>query len=126
MDEKEKSAKLDQLIDDMCDKDFSTDDNKTNTWIQILNRIYANGYRHTYSDIFLKIQTIISDDNSETLEILGENLNVLKDLIISQLEENPDDANLKNTYKYILDMARLNILSLILLFFLFCDFLDMF
>lgn len=98
MDEKEKSAKLDQLIDDMCDKDFSTDDNKTNTWIQILNRIYANGYRHTYSDIFLKIQTIISDDNSETLEILGENLNVLKDLIISQLEENPDDANLKNTY----------------------------
>ena len=82
MDEKEKSAKLDQLIDDMCDKDFSTDDNKTNTWIQILNRIYANGYRHTYSDIFLKIQTIISDDNSETLEILGENLNVLKDLII--------------------------------------------
>lgn len=98
MDEKEKNAKLYQLIDEMCDKEFSTDNKKMNMWIQILNRIYANGYRHTYSDIFLKIQTIISDDNSETLEILGENLNILKNLIIAQLEANPDDANLKNTY----------------------------
>ena len=98
MDEKEKNAKLYQLIDEMCDKEFSTDNKKMNMWIQTLNRIYANGYRHTYSDIFLKIQTIISDDNSETLEILGENLNILKNLIIAQLEANPDDANLKNTY----------------------------
>ena len=98
MDEKDKKAKLDQLIDEMCDKDFSTDYNGINTWIQTLNRIYANGYRHTYSDIFLKIQEIISDGNSETLEILGENLNVLKNAIQVQLNNNLDDANLKNTY----------------------------
>ena len=98
MDEKEKNDKLDQLIDEMCDKEFSTDFNKINTWIQNLNRIYANGYRHTYSDIFLKIQGIISDGNSETLEILGENLNIFKNAINVKLKENPDDANLINTY----------------------------
>ncbi len=97
MEEKEKNSLLNELIDELCKKDFSRDKDKINLWITKLNKIYANNYRHTYSDIFLKIQTIISKDNSETLEILGENLNVLGASINLKLLENSDDANLKNT-----------------------------
>lgn len=97
MDEKEKNSQLNELIDELCKKDFSKDKDKIDLWITKLNKIYANNYRHTYSEIFLKIQNIISKDNSETLEILGENLNVLGASINLKLSENSDDANLKNT-----------------------------
>lgn len=97
MNEKEKISKLNQLIDEMCVKKFSQDTNKIDQWILTLNRIYANDFRHTYSDIFLKIQTIIADGNSEVLEILGENINILKKAISLKLSENNDDANLKIT-----------------------------
>lgn len=98
MDEQEKNTKLNQLIDEMCNKEFATDISKINAWIQTLNRIYANGYRHRYSNILLQIQAIIDNNDSETLETLGENLNVLKDAINSQIKANSEDANLKNTY----------------------------
>lgn len=97
MDEKEKISQLNELIDELCKKDFSEDREKINLWITKLNKIYANNYRHKYSDIFSKIQTIISENNSETLEILGENLNVLGAWINLKHLDNPDDANLKNT-----------------------------
>lgn len=97
MDDNEKVLKLNELIVELCDKEFSKNKAKIDNWIQVLNKVYANNYRHTYTSIFLKIQSIISEDNSETLEILGENLNVLEKSIELKLKEDNDDANLKNT-----------------------------
>ena len=97
MDEKTKIIELNRLIEDLCEKDFSKNKEKISIWIQKLNKIYANDYRHTYSEIFSTIQKMISEDNSEKLEALGENLNVLGDEIKKQYENNSDDANLKAT-----------------------------
>lgn len=36
MDEQEKNTKLNQLIDEMCNKEFATDISKINAWIQTL------------------------------------------------------------------------------------------
>ena len=54
----EKKERLLQLIDALCQRDFSKDDTLIRAWIDNLNDIYANGYRHTYSDIFFKVQSI--------------------------------------------------------------------
>ena len=97
MTDEEKKERLLNLIDDLCKPSFAKDTELIESWIQNLNVIYANEYRHTYSDIFFKVQSIISVSDSEVLEILGENLNVLYAEINKKHDENPADANLKNT-----------------------------
>lgn len=84
MTEKEKTDELLDLIDALCDVNFSKSQAVVDAWVSRLNKVYSNEYRHTYSTIFFKIQQIMSDtmsDSSKTdkeiLEILGENLNVL-------------------------------------------------
>lgn len=112
MTEEEKKERLLSLIDDLCKDSFSKESELIKSWIQTLNVIYANEYRHTYSDIFFKVQGIISKEDSEVLEILGENLNVLYEEINRQYAENPADANLKNTilgYKKFADHIKLEI-----------------
>lgn len=119
MTEKEKTAELLDLIDTLCDVNFSKNQNTVNEWVNRLNRVYSNGYRHTYSDIFFKIQQIMSDamssssrNDTEVLEILGENLNVLGKRIDELAAQNSDDANYKNTfwgYKKFSDHIRLEI-----------------
>lgn len=76
-------------------------------------KIYANDYRHSYSDIFYKVQSIISkNSDTEVLEILGENLNELGKRLSELLSQNIDDANLKNasvSYKKFSDHIKLEI-----------------
>lgn len=112
MNEEEKIAKLQELIDALCDINFSKDVNKIDEWIQQLNRIYANKYRHKYSDIFFKLQEIIAKSDSEVLETLGENLDVLKNRIELLVFQNPDNENLKITrfgYNKLADHINLEI-----------------
>ena len=112
MTDEEKKERLLNLIDDLCKPSFAKDTKLIESWIQNLNVIYANEYRHTYSDIFFKVQSIISVSDSEVLEILGENLNVLYAEINKKHDENPADANLKNTifsYKKFADHINLEI-----------------
>lgn len=111
MSDDEKKAALLELIDALCDSAFSKNEPEIIEWIQKLNKIYANGYRHNYADLFYKLQEIFSND-SETCEILGENLNVLEQHIKQSLQENKDDLNIKNTaesYKKFADHIRLEI-----------------
>lgn len=111
MNDEEKRAALLELIDALCDTSFSKNQSEISAWIQKLNRIYANGYRHNYADLFYKLQEIFLKD-SEICEILGENLNVLEQHIRRTLEENKDDLNIKNTaesYKKFADHIRLEI-----------------
>ena len=112
MTDEEKKERLLNLIDDLCEHSFAKNTELIESWIQNLNIIYANEYRHTYSDIFFKVQSIISVSDSEVLEILGENLNVLYEEINKKHDENPADANLTNTifsYKKFADHIKLEI-----------------
>lgn len=112
MNEVDKKAELQELIESLCDVGFSKDTKKIDEWIQRLNKIYANKYRHTYSDIFFKLQEIIAKSDSEVLETLGENLDVLKEKIESLVSQNSDDENLKITlsgYKKLADHINLEI-----------------
>lgn len=84
MTDKEKTGELLSLIDALCDVNFAKEQNNIDGWVSKLNKVYSNEYRHTYSDIFFKIQQIMSDtlsnndaSDTEVLEVLGENLNVL-------------------------------------------------
>lgn len=47
----------------------------------------------THIRIFFKVQSITSKVDSEMLEVLGENLNVLQSEIEKQFEANLADAN---------------------------------
>lgn len=112
MNEVDKKAELQELIESLCDVGFSKDTTKIDEWIQRLNKIYANKYRHTYSDIFFKLQEIIAKSDSEVLETLGENLDVLKEKIELLVSQNSDDENLKITlsgYKKLADHINLEI-----------------
>ncbi len=113
MTDQEKTSELIQLMDALCDPSFAKEDSTIENWIKRLNKVYANGYRHTYSDIFFKVQTIIkASDDTETLEILGENLNELGKSIDELLLHNIDDANLQNTsisFKKFADHIKLEI-----------------
>lgn len=119
MTDKEKTAELLNLIDALCDVNFAKNKGSIDAWVTKLNRVYSNGYRHTYSEIFFKIQQIMSDalsnspiSDTEVLEILGENLNVLGDRIDELASQNSDDANYRNTvsgYKKFSDHIRLEI-----------------
>lgn len=116
MTDDEKSQKLSLLIDDLCKPDFCKDNTKASNWIAELKEIYADGYRHTYSRIFNKMQTILSNcnssDNTEMLDSLGENLNSLGRQIDELCAQDPDDADLKNAsirYKKFSDHINLEI-----------------
>ncbi|MBQ3160906.1 MAG: hypothetical protein IJC04_02125 [Oscillospiraceae bacterium] len=112
MTDADKKAELQELIESLCDVGFSKDTKKIDKWIQRLNKIYANKYRHTYSDIFFKLQEIIANSDSEVLETLGENLDVLKGKIELLIAQNSDDENLKITlagYKKLADHINLEI-----------------
>lgn len=119
MTDKEKTGELLSLIDALCDVNFAKEQNNIDGWVSKLNKVYSNEYRHTYSDIFFKIQQIMSDtlsnsavSDTEVLEVLGENLNVLGSRIDELAAQNSDDANYKNTvsgYKKFSDHIRLEI-----------------
>ena len=113
MTEQEKTDELISLIDKLCDANFAKDISTLDIWIEKLEKIYANGYRHTYSDIFYKVQSVISNNpDSEILEILGENLNELGKRLAELLSHNIDDANLQNasvSYKKFSDHIKLEI-----------------
>lgn len=119
MTDKEKTGELLSLIDALCDVNFAKEQNNIDRWVSKLNKVYSNEYRHTYSDIFFKIQQIMSDtlsnnatSDTEALEVLGENLNVLGNRIDELAMQNSDDANYKNTvsgYKKFSDHIRLEI-----------------
>ena len=119
MTDKEKTGELLSLIDALCDVNFAKEQNNIDGWVSKLNKVYSNEYRHTYSDIFFKIQQIMSDtlsnndaSDTEVLEVLGENLNVLGNRIDDLAAQNSDDANYKNTvsgYKKFSDHIRLEI-----------------
>ena len=113
MTDQEKTEELGLLIDELCNAEFAKEKSILDMWIEKLKKIYANGYRHTYSDIFYKVQSIISkNSDTEVLEILGENLNELGKRLSELLSQNIDDANLQNasvSYKKFSDHIKLEI-----------------
>lgn len=100
-------------MDELCNANFAKERTTLDSWIEKLKKIYANGYRHTYSDIFYKVQSIISkNSDTEVLETLGENLNELGERLCELLSQNVDDANLQNasvSYKKFSDHIKLEI-----------------
>ena len=98
MTDKEKTAKLIELVDELCNPDFSKEKISVNNWVNILMHVYANDYRHTYSDIFNKLQSIFTKD-MEVGVALGENLNTLSLAIQDDLAADGSDVNLMNASK---------------------------
>ena len=102
MTDKEKTDELLNLIDVLCNVDFAKNQDTVDGWV-----------------VKFKIQKIMSDtlsnssvSDTEVLEILGENLNVLGNRIDELATQNSDDANYKNTvsgYKKFSDHIRLEI-----------------
>lgn len=113
MSDDEKTSKLLDLIDDLCESDFRKNNSLVNSWIKELYGIYADNYRHSYSDIFFKVQNVIREKpDSEALEILGENLNFLMSEICESCncEENPIGyKNVLSGYKKFADHIKLEI-----------------
>ena len=50
MTDQEKTAELLNLMDALCDANFAKNSSEIDNWIFKLNRIYANEYRHAYSE----------------------------------------------------------------------------
>lgn len=113
MTDKEKNDELILLMDELCNANFAKERTTLDSWVEKLKKIYANGYRHTYSDIFYKVQSIISkNSDTEILETLGENLNELGGRLCELLSQDVDDANLQNasvSYKKFSDHIKLEI-----------------
>lgn len=111
MTNEEKKKLLLDLIDKLCSPNFSKSEDEINLCIQQLTEIYADGYRHSYSDLFYKLQEILLRD-SEDSEILGENINVLEQHITQIVAEDKENSNLQRMaegYKKFADHIRLEI-----------------
>ena len=86
IDIEERRLRADQL--EMCIFEFSKvfDDQSVNLvpeWAQKIRKIYANGYRHSYSRFFNILNKIHSNEKDYSIEFLFENLN----LILQHIEE---------------------------------------
>lgn len=86
MNDEEKIAALKIIIDDLCIQEYThNEDNILNT-IQTLKQIYADNFRHSYAEIFNKLQGVFKQDFEVSIT-LGENLNaldrVIRDLILT-------------------------------------------
>ena len=90
MNASDKTSLLISLIDDLCRKDFVSSSSKSNA-IQTLQKVYDGTYRHSYSDIFNKLQQVFERD-SEVTDTLGENLNVLKNELAPSNDEPSEKA----------------------------------
>ena len=72
-----KTFQLLELIDKLCDPNFRKNNSLVDSWIKKLCDIYTDNYRHSYSDIFFKVQAIISEkSDSETLEIFRGKISI--------------------------------------------------
>lgn len=94
----EKESSLIALIDTLCDPSYSSSQANQAQTLDELIRVYSNNFRHSYSKIFYKLQSVFSQD-FEISSALGENLNSLGAYIHQQIELHPDDANLQNADK---------------------------
>ncbi len=95
IDEQKTNVLLD-IIDDLCDTKYSKNNIKIENNITKLKQIYSNHYRHSYSDIFNKLQGILAND-FETSICLGENLRILAEALQGESATNPDDNELPDT-----------------------------
>ncbi len=101
MTEEEKTKELEILMDVLCDKDFSKNVRKVESWTNKLLSIYREGYRHKYSSIFYKLQLIFSNDDVDIDlgSTIGENLIFLSQQLQTQLGNDPDNEIIKDAIK---------------------------
>ncbi len=84
----DKTSLLINLIDNLCLKEFVSSTLKADA-IKTLQEVYDGTFRHSYSDIFNKLQQVLKQD-FEVGETLGENLNVLKNELVSTIDISTD------------------------------------
>lgn len=111
MQEENRSAQLAELIDLCCNPRFAEKNDELKKAYEIALKIYSNEYRHSYSDIFIKLQDIFSNDSDdgETLEVLGENLNCLIEYANEQDFGNKENQEAFNGLKKLVDHVNLEI-----------------
>lgn len=119
MTDTEKTTELCNLMDVLCDVNFPKRAETIDQWIHTLGEVYSDGYRHAYSEISFKLQNIISesiskssDSDTEVLETLGENLNVLDDQISTLVDQNDGNSfytDLISGYRKFADHIKLEI-----------------
>lgn len=114
----DKKSRLLSLIDELCRHDFQNGDEKVEECINELKDIYSDDYRHSYTDIFVKIQKLMSESNVEALDVLGDNLDFLKkrlEDISSKFEDGSYRKALEGFNKFSdhinLEIARYNFIT---------------
>ena len=103
MTDEEKTTELLNLMDWLCDINFSNNQISVGQSIAKLREIYEGNYRHPYAELSSKLQKIIAESKqSEVLDVIGENLNVLEDKleeIFSKTSSSNDFQNVILGYK---------------------------
>lgn len=111
MTDEEKTGELLHLIEELCDSNSLKGTNSIDKYILKLRDIYADNYRHSYYKISCKLQEIIRESaQSEVLEALGENLNVLGNQInefVAKHNNDPTYEDLVRGYNKLSDHISL-------------------
>ncbi len=111
MTDEEKTGELLHLIEELCDSNSLKGTNSIDKYILKLRDIYADNYRHSYYKISCKLQEIIRKSaQSEVLEALGENLNVLGNQInefVAKHNNDPTYEDLVRGYNKLSDHISL-------------------
>ncbi len=111
MDNQNKTQLLFNLIDELCDSGFSQKQDLINEWINKLREIYADGYRHSYTDIFFHLQKLFLSNDTEILETLGENINCLRNALLGlkEIDKTIDITGVLESYNKFADHINLEI-----------------
>ena len=107
MTNEEKTRNLLSLLDELKSASFAKEDQKIDFWVQQLQIIYADDYRHNYADLFYHLQQALVGE-PDVLECIGENLNVLE-VHIRALGETIEGKHTSECFKKYADHIRLEI-----------------
>lgn len=110
-----KEEKLFTLMECLGDPNFSNNAESVDVCLDTLRKVYSDGYRHSYSDIFFNLQKIIksadANKRTEKLDRIGANLDFIEEELNKRLLTVTDDSmrEVENGFRKLSDHIALEI-----------------
>lgn len=96
MNETEKRIYLRKLLIELAKNIYSVDDKHLmDSLATELKKVYADGFRHQYSDIYALLQQYFVEDDIEKIDLLAYNLDNVEKYLIRHYEKITDDKNVR-------------------------------
>ncbi len=110
---KGRQEKLGKFIYELSKKLLSGNENETRQFLNRLNVIYKDGFKHNYSDLFPVVTNILRDDNEYNIEYLTNNLDELRTYLDDEYSDGkPEYSDIYKQFTKLCDHLNLQMSQL--------------